>query len=97
MTGTLAERNTWQFTDHQFDRFLVDSQVLSDITSNLFLWIQKHDSRQQRFSRYLDKLNTSWLRMTPRVAAGALTFAASRKADYIFCGHTHVSLQRPLN
>jgi UDP-2,3-diacylglucosamine pyrophosphatase LpxH len=78
---------------HQFDRFLVDSQVLSDITSRLYLWIQKYDFRQQRFSRYLDKLNTSWLRMTPRVAAGALSLAANRKADYIFCGHTHFAVQ----
>jgi len=79
---------------HQFDRFMVDSQLLSDITSSLFLWIQKHDSRHQGFSRYLDKLNTSWLRMTPRVAAGALSLAASRKVDYIFCGHTHFALER---
>lgn len=79
---------------HQFDRFLVDNEFLSNLGSFLYLWIQKCDFGQQRFSRYIDKLNTSWLRMTPRVAAGALSFAAARRADYVFCGHTHAALRR---
>jgi UDP-2,3-diacylglucosamine pyrophosphatase LpxH len=79
---------------HQFDRFLIDNELMSNIGSFLFLWIQKCDFGQQRISRYLDKLNTSWLRMTPRVAAGALSLAAARRADYVFCGHTHTALHR---
>ncbi|PWT90610.1 MAG: UDP-2,3-diacylglucosamine diphosphatase, partial [Blastocatellia bacterium] len=79
---------------HQFDRFMVDNQMLSELGANVFLWIQKCDFREQRLSRYLDRLNTSWLRMTPRVAAGALAMAAARNASFVFCGHTHVAMYR---
>ena len=82
---------------HQFDRFMFDDPFISDIASTIFLWIQKCDFGQQRFSRYLDRLNTSWLRMSPRVAAGALSHAAEHKADVVFCGHTHEAQQRETN
>ena len=82
---------------HQFDRFMIDNQLLSDLGSSFFLWIQKYDFGEQRFSRYLDRLNTSWLRMTPRVAAGALAFAAARDSSFVFCGHTHVALHCEAN
>lgn len=79
---------------HQFDRLLVDNAVISQLTSSLYLWIQKCDfGRRRRLSRYLDRVNTSWLRMSPRVAAGAVKLAHARKADYVFCGHTHDALQ----
>lgn len=92
----------WEFADkkylaihgHQFDRFLFDNQFLSDLGKTFHLWVQKCDSSRQRFSRYLDRLNTSWLRMTQRVASGALSFAAERAVNYVFCGHTHVALRR---
>ncbi len=77
---------------HQFDRFLVDNALLSDLGSFFYTWIQKCDCGQQKFSRYLDKLNTSWLRMSKRVAAGALGHAAACSADFVFCGHTHAAM-----
>jgi len=78
---------------HQFDRFMVDNSLMSNAAAFLFLWIQKCDIGQKLwFSRSLDKLNTSWLRMSPRVAAGAFHHAAARGADFVFCGHTHEAL-----
>jgi UDP-2,3-diacylglucosamine pyrophosphatase LpxH len=74
---------------HQFDRFIVDNALVSDLSSFLYLWIQKCDFGRQRFSRLLDRLNTNWLRMSPRVAAGAQSFASEQSADVVFCGHTH--------
>jgi len=44
--------------------------------------------------RFLDRLNTRWLRMSSKVASGALFHARSHKADRIFCGHTHVAMQQ---
>ncbi len=96
---------TWHFQGkrflaihgHQFDRFIVDDPFISDIASTIFLWIQKCDFGQQRFSRCLDRLNTSWLRMSPRVAAGALSHAAEHEADVVFCGHTHEAQQKERN
>jgi len=40
----------------------------------------------------IDRLNTRWLRMSSKVAAGALAYAKHQGADRIFCGHTHQAL-----
>ena len=78
---------------HQFDRFVVNNGVLSRLGASAFLILQKLDSHKGSFSRYLDRLNSAWLRLTPQVAAGALARAKHRQADFAFCGHTHESLQ----
>ena len=78
---------------HQFDRFVVNNFLLSRLGEWLFLWIQKVDAGKKRLSRYLDRLNTRWLRLSDKVCRGALTYAAHYRTNYIFCGHTHVPLQ----
>ena len=75
---------------HQFDRFLVDNALLSAIGELIYLRIQKIDARDSKIARWLDLLNSRWLRLTPKVAAGALTLAQSRGIDVVFCGHTHL-------
>jgi UDP-2,3-diacylglucosamine pyrophosphatase LpxH len=92
----------WQFAGirhlavhgHQFDRFVINNSLLSGIGTLLYLQIQKLDFGKKRFARYLDRLNTRWLRMTAKVAAGALLYAKLRRAKRVFCGHTHEALQR---
>ena len=74
---------------HQFDRFLVDSALLSALGEVIYLQIQKVDFRDSKIARWLDRLNSRWLRLTPKVAAGALAFAQARGDDVVFCGHTH--------
>jgi UDP-2,3-diacylglucosamine pyrophosphatase LpxH len=78
---------------HQFDGFVVNNRLLSRLGASAFLLLQKLDSHRGSFSRYLDRLNSAWLRLTPQVASGALAYARHRRADYVFCGHTHESLQ----
>ena len=79
---------------HQFDRFAVANAFLSKVGQFIFLQLQKVDSKNQRFARYLDRLNTRWLRLSEQVAQGALSYAKPGKAERIFCGHTHVALSR---
>jgi UDP-2,3-diacylglucosamine pyrophosphatase LpxH len=79
---------------HQFDRFAVANAFLSKVGQFIFLQLQKIDSRNQRFARYLDRLNTRWLRLSEQVAHGALSYAKPGKAERIFCGHTHAALTR---
>jgi UDP-2,3-diacylglucosamine pyrophosphatase LpxH len=74
---------------HQFDRFLVDSTLLSAAGEFIYLNIQKIDFKDSKIARWLDRLNSRWLRMTPKVAAGALAHARARGDDVVFCGHTH--------
>jgi UDP-2,3-diacylglucosamine pyrophosphatase LpxH len=79
---------------HQFDRFVLDNQLLSRAGELLFSRIQKLDRRNKRFSHYLDRLNTRWLRLSTKVAEGALAYAKAGRIDRIFCGHTHLPLHR---
>ncbi len=91
---------TWQFAGkrylaihgHQFDRFISRNYLLSRFGETLFLWIQKMDARRKTLSRYLDRLNTRWLRLSDKVARGAIAFASHEGADQVFCGHTHVPM-----
>jgi UDP-2,3-diacylglucosamine pyrophosphatase LpxH len=75
---------------HQFDSFAVKNTFLSKVGQFIFLQLQKIDSKKQTFARYLDRLNTRWLRLSEQVAHGALSYAKPGKAERIFCGHTHV-------
>jgi UDP-2,3-diacylglucosamine pyrophosphatase LpxH len=79
---------------HQFDRFAVANAFLSKVGQLIFLQLQKMDSKNKRFARYLDRLNTRWLRLSEQVAHGALSYAKTGKAERIFCGHTHAALAR---
>ncbi|HTR65597.1 MAG TPA: UDP-2,3-diacylglucosamine diphosphatase [Terriglobales bacterium] len=79
---------------HQFDRFAVNNLLVSNIGSFLHLQLQKLDAKGKRFSRYVDLLNTRWLRLSTKVTDGAIAEARARHAERVFCGHTHVALYR---
>ena len=79
---------------HQFDRFIVNNLLLSGVGSFVHLQLQKLDFKGKWFSRFLDRLNTRWLRLSTKVASGAIGHARLRQASRIFCGHTHVALHR---
>jgi UDP-2,3-diacylglucosamine pyrophosphatase LpxH len=76
---------------HQFDRFVINNYLLSRLGEFAYLHLQKWDARHKKFVRYLDRLNTRWLRLTQKVADGALAHAKTGEAERIFCGHTHVA------
>jgi UDP-2,3-diacylglucosamine pyrophosphatase LpxH len=77
---------------HQFDGFQVNRMTLSRLGTSLYLQLQKLDFKSKPIARLIDRLNTRWLRMSAKVAEGALAFARHRSADRIFCGHTHEAL-----
>jgi UDP-2,3-diacylglucosamine pyrophosphatase LpxH len=95
------QQYSWEFNGvrhlaihgHQFDSFAINNHRLSSIGQLIYLQLQKIDSRNKRFARYLDRLNTRWLRLSAQVAEGALSYAKTGKAERIFCGHTHVPMQ----
>jgi len=76
---------------HQFDRFVANNALLSRVGELLYARIQKLDHRNKNFSRYLDRLNTQWLRLESKVESGAIAYAKSGHVARIFCGHTHLS------
>jgi len=91
------QRYSWQYSGlrhiaihgHQFDGFQVNNVRLSRVGTSLYLKLQKLDFKSKPLVRLIDRLNTRWLRMSPKVSAGALQYARQQEADRIFCGHTH--------
>lgn len=80
---------------HQFDDFSVSNVHLSYwVGTLLYLQLQKWDSKNKALTRFLDRLNTRWLRLSSKVADGALAHARHRKAQRIFCGHTHAAFNK---
>jgi UDP-2,3-diacylglucosamine pyrophosphatase LpxH len=91
------QRYVWTFQDkrhvaihgHQFDRFSCRNLLISRIGLEIYRQIQKIEGSSKPLSRRLDRLNTRWLSLRGKVAAGALHYAKLGRADRIFCGHTH--------
>ena len=80
---------------HQFDRFVVNNVRFNYLFGTLaYLWLQKLDLKGNPLARMLDRLNTRWLRMSAKVASGALDHARERDAHRIFCGHTHAAIEQ---
>ena len=82
---------------HQFDRFVVSNLKLNHFWTVVYLRFQKLDLKGKPITRFIDRLNTRWLRMSSKVASGALTHALARGAQRIFCGHTHEAMRRQHN
>jgi len=77
---------------HQFDGFQVSNVRLSRVGTMLYLQLQKLDLKGKPVTRMIDRLNTRWLRMSEKVARGALKYARQKGADRVFCGHTHAAM-----
>lgn len=82
---------------HQFDRFLKNNFLISLISSYLYLKLQKIDFKDRRISRYIKRKSKGWLRLSKKIAKSASWYGRLRGADYIFCGHTHVSMKKKFN
>jgi UDP-2,3-diacylglucosamine pyrophosphatase LpxH len=79
---------------HQFDRFVSRNLLISRIGVEIYHYLQMIDSPGKFVTRHMDRFNTRWLRLTEKVAIGALTYAKMGHVDRVFCGHTHVADER---
>lgn len=79
---------------HQFDRVVANNLRLNHFGTAIYLYLQRLDLKGKPIARLIDRLNTRWLRMSSKVASGALFHARLRRADRIFCGHTHEAMQQ---
>jgi len=83
---------------HQFDSFVVSNLRFNYLFGTLlYLQLQKWDTKNKTLTRFLDRLNTRWLRMEYKVMSGALAHARHHHADRIFCGHTHAAMHKAEN
>jgi len=79
---------------HQFDRVVANNLNLNHFGTAIYLYLQRLDLKGKPIARFIDRLNTRWLRMSSKVAAGALAHARQHRADRIFCGHTHEAMHQ---
>jgi UDP-2,3-diacylglucosamine pyrophosphatase LpxH len=99
------QRYVWEYADkrhvavhgHQFDRFINQNILLSRFFEQFYELSQRLDSKEQKMSRWFDRFSTSWLRLSDKVAEGALAYAKAGAADRVFCGHTHEAMHRTEN
>ena len=77
---------------HQFDLFVVNNRLLSNVFTALHLALQKLAFGEQRLVRFIDRFDSKWLRLSNKVMDGALAHAGARNAHRVFCGHTHEAL-----
>lgn len=77
---------------HQFDLFVSNNRVLSSFLSALHLAFQKFAFGRKRMIGFLERFDTAWLRLSAKVADGALAHGRSRNSQRVFCGHTHEAL-----
>lgn len=78
---------------HQFDRFLVNNRAISNFFTAVHFQLQKLSFGKKQIVEFLERFDTMWLRLSSKVAAGALAHGAIRKAQRVFCGHTHEAMQ----
>ncbi len=102
MNAQIYETYIWQFKQekylamhgHQFDRFLVDNVFLSYVGTAAYDFIQRIDFSDKRLSHFVKRKSKGWLRLSQKVAEGAIAEARHRHARYVFCGHTHKAMQK---
>src|SRR4029077_17535496 len=100
--GQVYQEYVWEYAGlrhlaihgHQFDRLVANNMRLNYLGTQIYLQLEKLDLKGKPVARFIDRLNTRWLRMSEKVASGALFHARLHKADRIFCGHTHVAMTR---
>lgn len=102
MDARIHETYSWQYKHekylaihgHQFDRFMVNNALLSYLATVFYTFVQKLDSEDKKFSRFLKRKSKGWLRLSEKVARSALLYGKKQGARYVFCGHTHRALEK---
>jgi len=75
---------------HQFDRFLINNLIISNILFFIYDLIQKMAGYNNIFSKFIKEKNGTWLRLSGKVTSTAIKYANLNNAEFIFCGHTHI-------
>jgi UDP-2,3-diacylglucosamine pyrophosphatase LpxH len=78
---------------HQFDLFITQRARISNLASNIYLFLQKIDGEEQKVSRWVKRTSKAWTRVYQKIASDAISYGAARNAEFIFCGHTHIAMQ----
>ncbi len=79
---------------HQFDKFLTENVVISNVSSFVYDKVQRLDNESQSISRFIKRKSKGWLRLSNKVASEAMEYGRLKGADAVVCGHTHLSMSK---
>lgn len=78
----------------KFDKvFIRKTPIVGKVARFVFLTLQYVDPKSLHIVRFLEHSHSSWLRLSSKVANGAVSYARDLEANHVFCGHTHKSMQ----
>lgn len=100
----VVEEYIWVFNNqkmlalhgHQFDEFILEKPVITEVATRLYTGIQMIGGEQQRLSRWLKQRSKRFIRIVEKVADDAIDYARHHQCDYVFCGHTHVPAMKSM-
>jgi UDP-2,3-diacylglucosamine pyrophosphatase LpxH len=72
----------------QFDRFVNDYGLLTELACGVFYCIQKW--APHRAARFIRRVSKRWQRSSESIREGAVRYSRSRGCCAIACGHTHL-------
>ena len=76
---------------HQFDSFIKNNPIITNIACGIYFFLQLLDKRRHRLSRYVKKSSKQWLGISEKLAEKALVYGKLKQRTVI-CGHTHQAL-----
>lgn len=76
---------------HQFDKWITDHAIVTEIATWLYWVLQKID-RQHRVARWVKRRSKKFLRLSAKVSADAARFGRKHGADVVTCGHIHLAM-----
>lgn len=74
---------------HQFDRFLNENVIISNIAAFIYEKIQKIGGEKQTIARWIKGKSKGWLRLSLKISKRASEYAANKGFNTVVCGHTH--------
>lgn len=85
----IEDKNILAIHGHQFDRFLNENIIISNVASYVYDKIQKLGGEKQTLARWVKGKSKGWLRLANKIAFGAAEYAKNRGFNTVVCGHTH--------
>ena len=82
---------------HQYDRFISTNLLISNLAGAAFYFLKRFEGKNELITNWLKRHTRGWLRLSDEVAMGAIKFAQHHRANYVFCGHTHLARQWEFN
>ena len=78
----------------QFDSFITNNSRVDRFAHSIFLFLQHLDSKGRHIIKYIDRTNAFIRRLSKKVSSGAIAYARNNQITHIFCGHTHLPMQK---